>query len=162
MVFAEDGAPHLRLATEDDLPSLAAMAEAALPEAWPLPLMEEALRLDHHRMVVAEAHGSVGSDRVVGYLLASLVVPDAIELLQVVVAPNCRRSGIATALMHWLGARCLAGGRILLEVRGSNRAAVRLYRRLGFRQLATRHHYYRPAAPSTAREDALVMAFTRQ
>jgi ribosomal-protein-alanine N-acetyltransferase len=44
---------------------------------------------------------------------------------------------------------------ILLEVRVSNEAAIRLYQRYGFSEIGRRKHYY-PVAPGV-REDAIVM-----
>jgi ribosomal-protein-alanine N-acetyltransferase len=44
---------------------------------------------------------------------------------------------------------------MFLEVRPSNEAARRLYDKLGFNEIGTRHNYY-PAAQG--REDALILA----
>jgi ribosomal-protein-alanine N-acetyltransferase len=58
-------------------------------------------------------------------------------------------------------ARLLADARaaghhaLWLEVRPSNGRALRLYRRLGFREVGRRRAYY--PAPGGAREDAIVM-----
>ncbi|MDX8409383.1 MAG: GNAT family N-acetyltransferase [Mariprofundales bacterium] len=157
MVPAQDCAPHLRHAVHNDLATLTTMAANALPEAWPLEIMAESLRLDHQQIMVAEENGVPA-----GYLLASLAIPDEIELLQLVVAANSRRTGMGTMLVQWLCDQCPPTGRILLEVRASNRPAIALYHHLGFHPLTTRHHYYRPTPPSTAREDALVMEFRPQ
>jgi ribosomal-protein-alanine N-acetyltransferase len=46
--------------------------------------------------------------------------------------------------------------RLLLEVRPSNRSAVRLYQRTGFTEVGTRRGYY--PAESGRREDAVVFA----
>jgi ribosomal-protein-alanine N-acetyltransferase len=45
---------------------------------------------------------------------------------------------------------------VLLEVRKSNKAAIALYEKYGFKRLGVRKGYY-PAA--NGREDALVLAF---
>ncbi len=146
--------PRLRPATHDDLIILSTMAAEALPEAWPLEIMAESLHLEHQPIIVAEAGNTP-----IGYLLASLAIPDEIELLQLVVAAHHRRSGVATMLMRWLCDQCPPTGRILLEVRASNQRAIALYRRSGFLPLTSRKHYYRPVPPSTVREDALVMEY---
>lgn len=130
------------------------MAAEALPEAWPLPVVEGAFALEHHRMVVAQPADAT----LAGYYLAS-VVQTEIELLQLVVAPACRRQGIGGKLLEHLIRHAPAGAHITLEVRASNHAAIALYQHHGFRQIATRAAYYRPAKPDLPREDALVMQY---
>lgn len=78
-----------------------------------------------------------------GFLLCWLVSTE-VHVLSVATAPTMRRRGLGRALMH--KALAEAGAReaecILLEVRRSNRAAIRLYRELGFRATALRTGYY--------------------
>jgi len=143
---------RLRLAAVDDLTQIAAIADEALPEAWPLAALESSLLLDdHHLMVVA-----MESDTVAGYSLTSQVDRD-IELLQLVVKPSCRRQQIGSQLLHHLITASAPYDHITLEVRASNQAAITLYQRHQFSTIATRKAYYRPAAPSTQREDAVIM-----
>lgn len=97
---------------------------------------------------------AVVNDRVVGFLLARVVV-DEMEVGFLGVAPDYRRRGIAKQLV--VEALAEAQRRrlraVFLEVRKSNRSAQRLYQRLGFRLLRIRKDYY-PGPPS---EDALVL-----
>lgn len=91
--------------------------------------------------------------RLVGYLVLSRYV-DAWHVMNVAVAPERRRQGVASALL----------GRLLeltkedmlrgytLEVRVSNTAAIALYERFGFRPKGVRRGYY-----TDNREDALIM-----
>ncbi len=76
------------------------------------------------------------------------------ELENIVVSPEFRRRGVGRALLSALldEARARRAERVLLEVRVSNQAAIHLYRRSGFQQLACRRDYYRDPI-----EDALVM-----
>ena len=89
----------------------------------------------------------------VGYLVLSRYV-DAWHVLNVAVAPERRREGIASALLHRLleltKDDSLRG--YTLEVRVSNLGAVRLYERFGFRSKGVRRGYY-----TDNREDALIM-----
>ena len=82
--------------------------------------------------------------------------PGEAQILNVSVVPEQRRRGIATALMRRFIEQSEAGGaqQVFLEVRASNKAAIELYRAIGFYEVARRRGYY-PAAEG--REDALVM-----
>jgi ribosomal-protein-alanine N-acetyltransferase len=54
----------------------------------------------------------------------------------------------------------LAIPRILLEVRPSNHAAIALYEKAGYEELARRKAYYPVESSSGTREDAIVMIKT--
>jgi [ribosomal protein S18]-alanine N-acetyltransferase len=78
-----------------------------------------------------------------GFLVAWHVA-DELHVLNVATAPPLRRRGFARALMDEALAYA-ASERVrivLLEVRRSNRAAIKLYRRFGFTALGVRHGYY--------------------
>jgi ribosomal-protein-alanine N-acetyltransferase len=92
-------------------------------------------------------------DELVGYLIISRYV-DAWHVMNIAVAPEFRRKGIARRLMERLfevTARDARRG-YTLEVRVSNEAAIRLYEELGFRARGIRRGYY-----TDNREDALIM-----
>jgi [ribosomal protein S18]-alanine N-acetyltransferase len=92
-------------------------------------------------------------DELVGYLIISRYV-DAWHVMNIAVAPEFRRQGIARRLMERLfevTARDARRG-YTLEVRVSNEAAIRLYEELGFRARGIRRGYY-----TDNREDALIM-----
>ena len=92
-------------------------------------------------------------DELVGYLIISRYV-DAWHVMNIAVAPEFRRKGIARRLMERLfevTARDARRG-YTLEVRVSNEAAIRLYEELGFRARGVRRGYY-----TDNREDALIM-----
>jgi [ribosomal protein S18]-alanine N-acetyltransferase len=88
-----------------------------------------------------------------GYTLFWHVV-DELHLLNVAVAPPCRRRGIGRALMDDLlaYARTHDVVRVLLEVRASNAPAIALYESLGFERFNVRARYYADG------EDAVEMA----
>ena len=71
-------------------------------------------------------------------------VADELHVLNVAVAPALRRRGIGTALMEaaLADAEAKRVRIVLLEVRRSNRAALRLYRGMGFTVLGVRPRYY--------------------
>ena len=95
---------------------------------------------------------AVANDEVIGYLITQWIL-DEIHLLNVAVKGEFRGRGVASQLLRrLLDLGSERGMRdIFLEVRVSNSAAQRLYRRFDFSILATRKSYY------TDGEDALVM-----
>ena len=91
--------------------------------------------------------------RLVGYAIGYLEVP-SFHLTNLAVDPSHRRRGHADALVRGIMAQAVSVGcdACTLEVRASNEAAQRLYRRLGFEVIDVWHRFY--TAPF---EDALVM-----
>ena len=89
----------------------------------------------------------------VGYLIISRYV-DAWHVMNVAVAPEHRRRGIASSLLERLFELTAGDGRrgYTLEVRVSNESAIKLYERAGFRARGIRRGYY-----TDNREDALIM-----
>ena len=98
-------------------------------------------------VAVAELAGVV-----VGFLVTRRVVADELEILNLAVAPEQRRKGIARELLLQLAKT--HKGVIFLEVRESNSPAIALYQALGFQEVSRRRGYY-----SNPPEAAIVMNF---
>ena len=126
-----ENAVEIRNATQEDLEAIAEI-QSWSPEAsqWtPVSYLEQDCR-------VAVSHG-----RVVGFLVARATAQDEREILNIAVEPSLRRAGIARILMETV----LAEGRGMawfLEVRESNKAAINLYKTLGFLAAGRRENYY--------------------
>ena len=86
-------------------------------------------------------------DRVVGFLVARTVAADEREILNLAVAPDLRRKGVARALLA--SAFEAFRGCVFLEVRESNGVAQEFYKSLGFKELSKRTGYY-DSPPETA------------
>jgi ribosomal-protein-alanine N-acetyltransferase len=97
--------------------------------------------------------GAFDGERLIGYLIVSRYV-DAWHVMNVAVAVDQRRRGIASDLLGALFERTREDGRrgYTLEVRVSNAGAISLYERLGFERRGVRRGYY-----TDNREDALIM-----
>jgi [ribosomal protein S18]-alanine N-acetyltransferase len=88
-----------------------------------------------------------------GYLIISRYV-DAWHVMNLAVAPEHRRKGIAAGLLQRLFELTAGDGRrgYTLEVRVSNEIAIKLYEQAGFKARGMRRGYY-----TYNREDALIM-----
>ena len=95
---------------------------------------------------------AVRDDAVAGFLVTRTLAEGESEILNLAVAPQWRRQGVARALL----AACLRhrDGDTYLEVRSSNQAAQKFYRSAGFQPVAERPQYY--SAPG---DSAIVMKF---
>ena len=91
--------------------------------------------------------------KLVGYLIIARYV-DAWHVMNIAVAPELQRRGIATLLLERLFELTAEDPHrgYTLEVRVSNQAAIKLYERLGFKSRGIRRGYY-----TDNHEDALIM-----
>jgi ribosomal-protein-alanine N-acetyltransferase len=134
-----------------DLGAVAALESACNPVPWTTGTLSAYAEGGDARLgLVAEAEEGA----VIGYVLASRAADES-EVLQLGVAPEHRRHGIAEALLRELFVRLRAAGArsVFLEVRRGNKAAIGLYRSLGFAQAGERKGYYADTG-----EDALLFA----
>jgi len=104
------------------------------------------------RVWVARYGGNSG--KAVALLLAWSVA-DELHILSIATMPEHRRTGLARALLAQAldFAKRQRAQRVQLEVRRSNRAAIRLYRGFGFTATGIREQYY-----ADNLEDAIEMA----
>jgi ribosomal-protein-alanine N-acetyltransferase len=137
----------IRRLTYADLPQLIAIERRAFPTPWSLAMFVLELSKPAGVCLAALRDGEM-----LGYLICSRY--DTVwHIMNVAVDPAQRRRGIATALLADLLRRVGSQTeRFTLEVRESNRAAIALYERYGFRAAGRRRRYYQDNG-----EDAVVM-----
>jgi len=138
---------EIRSLAYSDLPAVAAIERRAFPTPWSIAMF--VLELSKPTGVCLAA---VLDGKLAGYTICSRY-DNVWHVMNVAVAPEARRRGIASALLAELYAR--AGGeraQFTLEVRRSNQAAIDLYHRDGFRIAGLRRRYYQDNG-----EDALIM-----
>lgn len=142
---------RLRAMSADDLPEVLDIEQLSYDFPWSQGIFEDCLGMGYHCRVLQE-----GSRSIRAYGLMSLAVGEA-HVLNLCVAPVCRRSGMARYLLGQLIeiAREHHAYVMYLEVRPSNRGALALYRQAGFAVIGRRKDYY-PAA--NGREDAIVLS----
>lgn len=140
------GRPLVRRLAYSDLPAVISIERRSFPAPWSLAMF--VLELSKPSGVCLAA--SEG-DALLGYLVCSRY--DRVwHLMNVAVVPERRRQGVASEL---IGRLLEEGGDELpftLEVRVSNREAIAMYERLGFRSSGVRPRYYQDNG-----EDALIM-----
>lgn len=149
MVAVVQPALEIRPMRRADLDAVMAIEHEAYPFPWSLGIFKDCLRVGYRCLVLTER------ERVCGYSVFSVAVDEA-HLLNLCIAGSDRRRGLASLVLeHVMADMALAGAdRVYLEVRPSNRAAVRLYAYHGFRKVGRRPGYY---PDDEGREDALVM-----
>jgi ribosomal-protein-alanine N-acetyltransferase len=146
--------PILAEASNRDAAAIAALHGASFRRGWSEQELE-GLLLDRHVI----AHRATSDGGLVGFIMSRLVEDEA-EILSVAVAARERGRGLARKLLT-LHLRRLAGlgaRAVFLEVDEHNQAAVKLYDRAGFREVARRPNYYqgagaKPAAALVLRRD---------
>jgi ribosomal-protein-alanine N-acetyltransferase len=139
----------LRALDIGDLDDLEEIERVSYPSPWSRSMF--AAEIEKPGSLGLGAYREAGG--LVGYAIVSRHV-DAWHVMNVAVAPEFRRRGIARTLLERLFELTATDARrgYTLEVRVSNSDAIRLYERLGFEPRGIRRAYY-----TDNREDALIM-----
>jgi [ribosomal protein S18]-alanine N-acetyltransferase len=146
-----EGAPlTVRRLAYADLPAVLAIERRSFETPWSLAMFVLELSKPSGICLAIAAEGGL-----VGYLICSRYA-DVWHLMNIAVAPERRREGIATGLMQRLFDEAGTDARFTLEVRTSNRSAITMYERFGFRPAGHRRRYYHDNG-----EDALIMWLER-
>jgi [ribosomal protein S18]-alanine N-acetyltransferase len=142
---------QIRDASLRDLDGIWQIERLSFSQPWSLRSFQRELTLPFSRLVVAS--GSENGDRSLAGFLCRWLVADESHILNVAVHPELRRFGVGTQLIRVAidEAKAKGIGLVTLEVRRSNVAARRLYRKLEFEERRLRRNYYAPG------EDAIVM-----
>lgn len=151
MSAALDSPCAIRRLTLADLPEILAIERAAYDYPWSEGIFRDCLRVGYRSFGGMDTNGSL-----MGYGLLSVAVGEA-HVLNLCVGPLHRRQRVASQLLWRMveQAQREAAHTLMLEVRCSNKAAIRLYQSLGFDRVGLRKRYY-PAAEG--REDALLLS----
>jgi len=140
---------ELRRLEPRDLDTVEEIERASYPTPWSRSMFAAELRKPSSLAIGAYLEAG----DLVGYAFVSRYV-DAWHVMNVAVASEYRRRGIATTLLERAFEVTAADPRrgYTLEVRVSNTDAIQLYERLGFEHRGIRRGYY-----TDNREDALIM-----
>jgi ribosomal-protein-alanine N-acetyltransferase len=133
-----------------DLERVIGIELSAYDFPWTLGIFRDCLRYGYHCMVFEN------DDDMLGYGILSIGASEC-HLLNICIAPPFQGCGHGTQLIDALLdlARGHNARMAFLEVRASNKAAYRVYTKMGFNELGVRKNYY-PA--HHGREDAFLLA----
>lgn len=131
----------------EDLDEMMEIERASYPAPWGREVFLDELHRAFAHVEVLRVGGALR-----GYV-NYWEVSDEVHVLNLSVHPEHRRAGLGRRLVERVFefGRRRAARFVTLEVRRSNRAALALYRRQGFRPVGVRPRYYED------REDAIVM-----
>ena len=143
-----DGALRIEPLRLEDVNAVDAIEQTVMPAPWSRTMFVSEIAKPNSICL-----GAFTADTLIGYVIVSRYV-DAWHVMNLVVASDHRRRGIASRLLTTLFERARSHGRqgFTLEVRVSNDAAISLYESMGFRAQGVRRAYY-----TDNREDAVVM-----
>lgn len=135
---------QIRQFKADDISAISEIEQLSFKDPFPSYFLSQLADANPGTFLVA-----VTGDKIIGYAVADKW-PDQEHLVSIAVIPDSRKKGVGQALLDRLIERLQAGS-LKLEVRGSNKAALDLYRKNGFVQTGVAHSYY------TDGEDAILM-----
>jgi [ribosomal protein S18]-alanine N-acetyltransferase len=141
-------AVQIRRLSLADLPEIEVIEQRAYKTPWSRSMFASELAKG-----TSICLGAFEGDQLVGYVVNSRYV-DAWHVMNVAVDPEFQRRGIASRLLERLFELTIEddGRGYTLEVRVSNKEAIKLYEKLGFERHGIRRGYY-----TDNREDALIM-----
>jgi ribosomal-protein-alanine N-acetyltransferase len=136
--------------SHDDVPLVSDIERRAYDFPWSHGVFRDCL-LAGYTCIVLER-----DELVVGYAILSVAAGEA-HVLNLCVDPHYRNQGYGDRLLDEVLLRARHAGvkEVFLEVRPSNVNALSLYRKKGFRQIASRRAYYQA---KNGREDAAVLS----
>jgi ribosomal-protein-alanine N-acetyltransferase len=137
---------QVRKLAYSDLPAVIAVERRSFPTPWSLAMFVLELSKPSGVCLAATA-----GDDLLGYVICSRY-DQVWHLMNIAVAPERRRGGVAARLLVRLLEEAKGELPFTLEVRVSNRAAIAMYERFGFRSAGVRPRYYHDNG-----EDALIM-----
>lgn len=145
---AQNNNLKIRTASEKDLEAVAAIEESCFSTPWSIVSFATCLGQNHIHFQTAD-----WKEEVAGFSILYISVDQA-ELANIAVSELYRGNGIAECLI-WANidySSKMGVKDIFLEVRESNIAAFRLYKKMGFTEIGLRKGFY-----EKPREDAILM-----
>lgn len=138
------------LMTEDDLDEVMSIENAVYPYPWTKGIFHDCLHVGYCCRVLKS------NNKIVAYSIMSAAAGES-HLLTIVVAPSEQGKGYGKIMLNQMIVLAMSHHVTImyLEVRPSNKNAIKLYHQRGFNEVGIRNNYY-PA--EGGREDALIMA----
>lgn len=142
--------PGFRPMIESDLDEILAIEHSAYTHPWSDVIFQDCLRVGYCCWVM------ISESEIIGYGVMSVGVGEC-HILNLCVKPDMQNKGYGALMLdHLLDTASKHHAEMaFLEVRPSNRHAIKLYQRAGFDEVGVRRNYY---PHFVGREDALIMA----
>jgi ribosomal-protein-alanine N-acetyltransferase len=140
---------HIRSMHNRDLPAVYRLEKACQPIAWPYWYFRRALASSSCWVVEKNSE-------IIGFGILRMEKSHA-HIMNICVAPEHQHQGLGKRIMlHLLSvAKKMHARDSWLEVRSTNRIAIILYRKLGYRSISIRKNYY---PMRRGRQNAIIMA----
>ena len=137
---------------EEDLDEILAIEKICFPTPWTKGMFLQELSLDIAFNFVAKAKKN-DTIKVVGYVCFWFFAGET-HILNLAVSPEYQSKGIATKLLEYVHNLVIKKGGfvVFLEVRPSNKKALSLYKKMGYKVEGIRKRYYNDTG-----EDAIIM-----
>jgi ribosomal-protein-alanine N-acetyltransferase len=143
---------HFRPMNAADINDIMAIERRVYDYPWTEGIFRDCLRIGYCCWMCEENYS------IAGYAIMSIGAGES-HILNICIRPESRQRGLGSSLLrHLLDLARQEGAEItVLEVRASNRVALKLYQDLGFNEVGMRKSYY-PAVGGT--EDAIILALS--
>lgn len=130
----------IREATNNDVPSLVALAKAPFAADWRADIFQQSLQSNGICFLIESAL----EQQALGFVTADDMF-DAVEITNIAVHSSKQGQGLGRQLLQAVKqyAKQQDIGKIWLEVREDNVGARRFYERQGFKEVGRRENYYR-------------------
>lgn len=135
--------------TEAEIPQLYELECLCHAQPWTLGILQDCLKVGYlcHTFRFkpdVEINSDLAVLPPIGFMITQVIL-DECHLLNICVHPDWRGKGIASQALRWLFNFMQEKNMrsMFLEVRASNQAAIKLYQKLGFKQIGIRKNYYR-------------------
>lgn len=128
---------NIRKIKKEDIPYIVELEEKFLGETLGYEMIESELD-----SLVTSFDVATINDEVIGYIGRYTYLGE-VEVLNFVVDEKYQRQGIGQLLFNQIENETVDLKKITLEVRESNYKAINFYYKNGFKQIATRKHYYK-------------------
>jgi len=142
----------LRKMRKEDIPKVIEIEKMSFSSPWPDFHFYDELTNPYSHPYVVEARFIDGRTKIVGYIFL-WVFEEEIEIANIAVHPNYRRMRIGSSMLSVVedifGEKAK---KVFLEVRASNTPAIKLYKKMGFKEVGIRKRYY-----TDNYEDAIIM-----
>jgi ribosomal-protein-alanine N-acetyltransferase len=134
-------AVSLRPASPDDLDPILMIENESYPEPWKRSHFEKELATNYARFLVLTDDET--DSVIIGYIIY-WIQAEGVSLMNVTVNPKWKGLGFAKMLMQAMIRETVREEipKIILEVRESNQAAIRLYEGIGFKKTHERRKFY--------------------